>query len=144
MRPIREGETETELSEVWQERAKEAGVTMNRPGWNPNTVPAHVATIHAKERGSDDQFHHAAAKAFWGNGVNLGDLPVLKEIAEEVGLDWAELSQRLDSEQHRNEVFKEYQAAKDLGVGGTPTYLIGGELKFGNLSVEDLKEMMRA
>ena len=62
-------------------------------------------------------------------GVNLGDLPILKEIAEKVGLDWAELSHRLESEQHREAVYQAYQQAKDLGVGGTPIYRIGGELK---------------
>ena len=140
---MREGETETELADVWKDRAKEAGVTMNRPRWNPNTVPAHVATIYAKEQGLDDQFHHAAAKALWEDGVNLGDMTVLKEIAEKVELDWAELAERLGSEQYREEVFQESQAARDLGVGGTPTYRVGGKLKFGNLSVEELEEMIR-
>ena len=143
LRHLREGETETELSDVWKERAREAGVTMNRPRWNPNTVPAHVATMYAKGVGLDNEFHHAAAKALWEEGANLGELPVLKEIAEKVGLDWAELSERLGSVQHRNEVFEESQAARNLGVGGTPTYRVGGELTFGNLSAEDLEELVR-
>ena len=140
LRQLREGETETELSEVWKERSREAGITMRRPRWNPNTVPAHVATMYAKEKELDNEFHHAAAKALWEDGVNLGEMPVLKEIAEKVGLDWAELSQRLSSDLCRDEVFKEHQMAKDLGVGGTPTYRIGGELTFGNLSAEDLEK----
>ncbi len=70
-------------------------------------------------------------------------MPVLKEIAEKVGLDWAELAERLESEQHREEVFQESQAARDLGVGGTPTYRVGEELTFGNLSAEDLEELVR-
>ena len=143
MRPIREGETETELSDVWKERAREAGVTMKRLSWNPNTVPVHVATVYAKGVGLDNEFHHAAAKALWEDGANLGEMPVLKEIAEKVGLDWAELAEKLGSVQFRLEVYKEYQAAKDLGVGGTPTYRVGGELAFGNLSAEDLEELVR-
>lgn len=143
LRTIREGETETELSEVWKERAREAGVTMKRPHWNPNTVPAHVATMYAKRVGLDNEFHHAAARALWEDGANLGEMPVLKEIAEKVGLDWAELAERLGSERHREEVFQESQAARDLGVGGTPTYQVGGELTFGNLSVGDLEELIR-
>ena len=75
LRQIREGETETKLSPAWEERAREAGVTMRRPRWNPNTVPAHIATMYAKEQGLDDEFHHAAAKAFWENGINLGGMP---------------------------------------------------------------------
>ena len=143
LRTIREGETETELSDVWKERAREAGVTMRRPHWNSNTVPAYVATIYAKEQGLDNEFHHAAAKALWEGGANLGEMPVLKGIAEEVGLDWAELAERLGSEQRREEVFQESQAARDLGVGGTPTYRVGGELTFGYLSADDLEELFR-
>ncbi len=84
--------------------------------------------MYAKGVGLDNEFHHAAAKALWEDGANLGEMPVLKEIAEKVGLDWAELAERLESEQHREEVFQESQAARDLGVGGTPTYRVGGEL----------------
>jgi predicted DsbA family dithiol-disulfide isomerase len=116
---------------------------MRRPQWNPNTVPVHLATIYAKEKGLDDQFHHVAAQAFWETGVNLGDLAILKGIAEKVGLDWSELSHRLESEKHREAVYNAHEEAKALGVGGTPTYKIGGELKFGNLSVDDLEEMIR-
>ena len=93
--------------------------------------------------GLDNEFHHAAAKALWEDGANLGEMPVLKEIAEEVGLDWAELAERLGSEGCREEVFKESQTARDLGVGGTPTYRVGGELTFGNLSAEYLEELIR-
>jgi len=79
---------------VWKEWAREAGVTMRRPRWDPNTVPAHVATLYAKQKGLDNEFHHAAGKALWESGANLGEMSVLKEIAEEVGLDWPELSER--------------------------------------------------
>ncbi len=116
---------------------------MRRPRWDPNTVPAHVATLYAKQKGLDNEFHHAAGKALWESGANLGEMSVLKEIAEEVGLDWPELSERLGSDHYREAVYKEYKEAKELGVSGTPTYLIGGELKFGNLSLEELEEMVR-
>ncbi len=67
-------------------------------------------------------------------------MAVLKDIAEASGLDWDELSQILEAGHYRPAVFQEYQAAKDLGVGGTPTYRIaGGEITFGDLSVEDLR-----
>jgi len=47
---------------------------MRRPRWNPNTVPAHVATMYAKGVGLDNEFHHAAAKALWEDGANLGEM----------------------------------------------------------------------
>ena len=135
-----EGETETELSPAAQERAKVAGVVMRRPSWSPNTIPAHEATAYAREKGLDDEFHHAAARAYWERGVDLSDMAVLKEIAEGCGLDWAELSPRLESGHYRQRVLQESQEARDRGVTGTPCYLIGGELIGGDVSLEDLQK----
>jgi predicted DsbA family dithiol-disulfide isomerase len=142
-RPLREGETEAEMSPAWQERARGAGVVMHRPRWSPNTVSAHEVTIYAKEHGRDSEFHHIAARAYWESGANLGDLEVLKGIAEGCGLNWAELSSRLESGHYRQRVYQEYQVARDKGVRGTPTYMIGGEIKFGDLAMEELREMLQ-
>jgi predicted DsbA family dithiol-disulfide isomerase len=131
------------MSPAWQGRAREAGVVMHRPRWSPNTVPAHEVTAYAKEFGRDDEFHHVAARAYWETGANLGDREVLKGIAEACGLDWAALSSRLESGQYRQQVYQEYQAARDKGVRGTPTYMIGGEIKFGDLGVDELREMVQ-
>ena len=146
-RPLREGETETEVSPVWQERAQAAGLIMRRPQTSPSTILAHEATQYAREQGRDDRFHHAAAHAaarvYWEIGADLGDLAVLQKVAQASGLDWAELAPRLESGYYRQRVLQKHQAAKDRGVGGTPTYMVNGELTFGDLSVEDLLELVR-
>jgi predicted DsbA family dithiol-disulfide isomerase len=142
-RPLRDGETETEVSPAWQERAQAAGLVMRRPQLSPSTILAHEATQYAREQGQDDEFHHAAAKAYWETGADLGDLAVLQELTQASGLDWAELAPRLESGYYRQRVLQEYQDAKDRGVGGTPTYMVGGELTFGDLSVEDLLGLVR-
>ena len=142
-RPLREGETQTEVSPAWQERAQAAGLIMRRPQISPSTNLAHEATQYAKEQGRDDQFAHAAAGAYWETGADLGDLAVLQQLAQASGLDWAELAPRLESGYYRQRVLQEYQAAKERGVGGTPTYMVDGELTFGDLSVEDLLGLVR-
>ena len=138
-----EGETETELAPPMQERARNAGIVMRRPQMAPNTNLAHQATAYAKEKGLDGEFHHAAAKAYWETGVNLSDMAVLKVLAEEAGLDWAELEPRLNSGQYRQQVLDESEDAKAMGVGGTPTYMIAGELIPGDVSQEDLASAVR-
>jgi predicted DsbA family dithiol-disulfide isomerase len=79
----------------------------------------------------------------WETGANLGDLAVLRGLAEGCGLNWAELSSRLESGDYRQRVFQEYQTAREKGVRGTPTYMIGGEIKFGDLGEEELREMVQ-
>lgn len=73
---------------------------MRRPRWNPNTVPWHIATVYVREQGLDNEFHHAAARAFWESGINLGEMPAIEDIPEKVGLEWTELSQRLGSDHY--------------------------------------------
>lgn len=138
-----DGETETELSPAAQERARVAGLVMRRPAWSPNTMLVHQATLYAKEKGMDDTFHHAAAKAYWEQGVDLGDINVVRGIADECGLDSGELSARLETGHYRQQVLDEHEQAKGLGVGGTPTYRIADNLLPGDVSLEALKEAVQ-
>ena len=126
------------MTPEWRERARAVGFDMKRPKISPNTNLAHEATTYAKEKGLDNEFHHALASAYWERGADFGQVSVLKQAAEEAGLDWSELSGRLDSGHYRDRVLQLDQDAKDRGVGGTPTYMIGGEVIFGDLSIDDL------
>ena len=143
-RRLFDGETETELNPAMLERAKGVGLVMRRPQWSPNTLRAHEATVYAKEQGKDGQFHHLAAAAYWESGADLNDLDVLKGIVEAAGMDWADLGPRIESGEYRDTVMREYEAAKEKGVAGTPTYLIDGELHRGDVSIDELREAIRS
>ena len=143
-RRLFDGETQTELNPAMQERAKGVGLVMRRPQWSPNTMRAHEATAYAKEKGKDGEFHHLAAQAYWESGADINDLDVLKGIVEAAGMDWADLGPRIESGQYRETVMREYEAAKEKGVGGTPTYLIGGELHGGDVGIDELREAIKS
>lgn len=122
-----------------QARAEGVGLVMRRPKWSPNTKLAHEATMYAKEQGRDGEFHHAIAKGYWEQDVDFGKLSALREAAEQSGLNWAELAPLLESGRYRQQVMDEYAAARERGVGVTPTYMVDGELLVGDVSVEDLR-----
>ena len=143
-RRLFDGDTQTELNPEMQERAKGVNLVMHRPQWSPNTRRAHEATVYAKEQGKDGEFHHLAAQAYWESGADINDLDVLKGIAEASGMDWADLGPRIESGQYRETVMREYEAAKEKGVAGTPAYLIGGELLKGDVSIDDLREAIKS
>jgi predicted DsbA family dithiol-disulfide isomerase len=143
-RRVFDGETETDLNSAMQERARSAGLVMRRPQWAPNTLYVHEATLFAKEQGLDDRFHHVAASAYWEDSADLGSLEVVQTLAEKAGLDWSELSARLESGQYRDTVLESNATARASGIGGTPTYLIGGWRKFGDLGVDELKTIIEA
>ena len=139
---MREGETETEFSPAMQERASGAGLVMRRPHWSPNTSRVHEATAYARDKGLDGEFHHATAKAYWEDGADLSDMDVLKGLADECGIDWAELSERLESGYYTEQVLRDDRFARDHSVNGTPTYQIGEEFTWGDLSIEDLTNLV--
>ena len=143
-RRLFDGETETELAPAMQERAQGAGLIMRRPQWSPNTLYVHEATLYAKEQGLDDRFHHVAAGAYWEESADLGSVDVVKALAEKAGLDVLELGTRLESGHYRDAVLESNETARASGIGGTPTYLIGGWRKFGDLSVDELKSIIEA
>ena len=143
-RRLFDGETQTELNPAMQERAKGVGLVMRRPQWSPNTIRAHEATAYAKDKGKDGEFHHLAAQAYWKSGADINDLDVLKGIVEAAGMDWTDLGPRIESGEYRETVLREYEAAKEKGVGGTPTYLIGGELHGGDVGIDELREAIKS
>jgi len=143
-RRLFDGETETELNDAMKERAKGVNLVMRRPQWSPNTLRAHEATAYAKEQGKDGEFHHLAAQAYWETGADINDLDVLKGIVEAAGMDWGELGPRIESGQYRETVMREYEAAKEKRVTGTPSYMIGGELHGGDVGIEELREAIKS
>ena len=143
-RRLFDDETQTELNPEMQERARGAGLVMSRPQWSPNTLRAHEATVHAKMQGKDGEFHHLASEAYWRSGSDINDLDVLKGIAEAYGMDWSDLGPRIESGEFRTKVMEEYEAAKELGVGGTPTYMIAGELHKGDVGIDELRQAIRS
>jgi predicted DsbA family dithiol-disulfide isomerase len=143
-RRLFDGETETELNPGMQERAQSVGLVMRRPQWSPNTLYVHEATLFAKEQGLDDRFHHVAAASYWEESADLGSIEVVRRLAGEAGLDWSELGPRLESGHYREAVVESNATARASGIGGTPTYLIGGWRKFGDLGVDELKTIIEA
>ena len=138
-----DGETETDLAPAMQERARGVGLVMKRPSVAPNTSLAHQATAYAKEKGLDNEFHHAAAKLYWETGANLGEMAILQQVSQEVGLDWGELEGRLQSGYYLPNVTSDYDDAKAQDVGVVPTYIVNGEYLKGDVSLEDLQAAIR-
>tara|TARA_B100001964_G_C14200918_1_gene585754 strand:- start:589 stop:1125 length:537 start_codon:yes stop_codon:yes gene_type:complete len=143
-RRLNDGETEDELSPAMKERAEGVGLVMRRPKWSPNTMRAHEATAHAKAEGKDGEFHHLLAAVYWGSGFDINDLGVLQGVAQAAGIDWGKLGPRLESGAYRDGVLREYEAAKEKDIGGTPTYMIGGELLKGDVSIDDLRDAIKS
>ncbi len=141
-RQPRPGESGDQLSEPLRTYAEQAGLVMRRSSLIPYTMYSLEATEYAQQHGQFDAFHLAAYKAYWEDGKNLGDLAVIQELALKCGLDWTELSARLESGYYRDTVLTQYQQAINLGIRGIPAFLIGNQLFTGAQPYEIFKLAM--
>jgi predicted DsbA family dithiol-disulfide isomerase len=125
LRQPRDGETADELSEPLRSNAREANLIMRPPSVTPNTGYILEATEYAQQQGKFLEFHHAAYKAYWEDGKDLGDLAVIEALAQEVSLNSAEMMERLENHHHTAAVMEQYQEALQHGIRGIPTFLVG-------------------
>lgn len=116
---------------------------MRRPPKTPNTLYALEATEYAQQQGQFDSFHHAAYKALWADGKDLGDLAVIRDIAEGCGLSWPELGKRLESGYYRDTVLQQFQEARELSIQAIPTFLVGNLLFSGAQPYEVFEMVMK-
>ena len=138
-RQPRPGESGDQLGEPLRTYAEQAGLVMRRSDITPYTMYSLEATEYAQQQGQFDPFHLAAYKAYWEEGKNLGDMTVIRELALECGLDWAELSERLESGYYRETVMAQFQQAVNLGIRGIPAFLVGNQLFTGAQPYEVFK-----
>jgi predicted DsbA family dithiol-disulfide isomerase len=78
----------------------------------------------AKEHGMFDPFHRALFQAYFSEGMDIGNLEVLKQIGHESGLDRDALAQALQTGKYKPRIENMRKEAARLGVNAAPTFII--------------------
>ena len=101
-----------------------------------NSLPAARAAYCAAEQDRFWQFHDAlfAAKEL--------SPAVFTQIAGEFGLGLQKFQACVDSEQSRAAIVKDLDAARQLGVESTPSFIVNGKLIRGALSFADFQKLI--
>lgn len=92
----------------------------------PSTLDAHRLIGWARESGADHAMAEAIFAAYFQRGVDIGDRDALAALAPAAGLDPATVRRRLDGDADAEAVRREAAAAREAGVDGAPTFIIGG------------------
>ncbi len=142
VRQARPGETEDELSDPLRSNARESNLIMRPPKVTPNTLYSLEATEYAQQHGKFMEFHHAAYKAYWEDGQDLGDIEVLGKVATAVDLDAAEMMGQVKSGAYSEAVMNQYQQALQYGIQGIPTFVVGNLLFTGAHPYDVFKSAM--
>ncbi len=89
-----------------------------------NTRLAHEATEYAREHGKANEFHRVVFRKVYADGLDISRWDVLREAAQETGLDADEMQAEVGSGKYKAQVEADVQQAYEMGVSGVPTYVI--------------------
>ncbi len=112
------------------ERAAEVGLDFRMDqALRANTLLAHRVIWLAGQPDSpvaQDAMKERLLRAYFHDGLNIGDPDVLADCAAEVGFDRDEVHEFIASGRGTDEVRAELDVANDNGITAVPTYVING------------------
>ena len=92
----------------------------------PNTTDCHRLILWADKSGNAARMKQRLMDLYFTEGGDLTNLDVLAQAAADVGLERAEMTRLLASEQDVDVVNQQAQAAKEAGIDGVPCFVFGG------------------
>tara|TARA_Y100000588_G_scaffold361336_1_gene422047 strand:+ start:3361 stop:3858 length:498 start_codon:yes stop_codon:yes gene_type:complete len=107
-----------------------------------NTRRAQQLAKWADKQPGGDAIHGALYRAYFVDGINLGDLDRLLEIATSVGLSGVEARKALEYETELRHVTNDWKLAKNHQITAVPTYLSEDRILVGAQSYEVLEELI--
>ncbi len=116
------------------------GVPFARPSRFPRSglLAARVACLASAE--SEPwlpDFVGAVFRANFAEDREIGDTAEVRSILDELGQPGAELVERAQTPENKQRLRDHTQRAIELGIFGAPSFIVGGELFWGNDRLED-------
>jgi predicted DsbA family dithiol-disulfide isomerase len=124
-----------------QELSEDSSLKLNRPSRISNSRLALQIAEFAKEKGRAREYHEAVFRAYWQEGKDIGDRELLFSLAAQVGLGPEELDAYLKSGQAAAEMSRHLQEAREYGIDGVPTFVIGSKMVVGAQPYEVLERV---
>ena len=106
--------------------------------WPGNSLHGARAAVWAEHHGRGDAFIRAAYRAIFGEGSDVADHDVLRDVAAAIGLPPHELEEAIADPALKDELKQRTSAAIEAGVRGVPPLRIGDELVFGDDRLDKL------
>jgi predicted DsbA family dithiol-disulfide isomerase len=136
------------LTSAWRDHvyplAEKMNMPLKKPAIQPRSRLAHEAAKWAGSQGRPAEYTLALFRAFFQFGLDIGDKQVLMNLADEMGLDPAELGRALDSHGFTGDVLGDEEEARRLGIRAVPSFVSNGRiLASGVQTAGRLRELLR-
>ena len=100
-----------------------------------NTIKAHELLHYAKSKGRQLDMKERLLKAYFVDGIHVGRIPELADLAEDIGLDRAEVVSVLEASTFLADVKADVALGAQYGIQGVPFFVIDG--KYGVSGAQD-------
>jgi predicted DsbA family dithiol-disulfide isomerase len=97
----------------------------------------------ADTRPDGEVLHDALYRAYFVDTRNIGDIEVLVEVAESVGLPGAEARKVLEESTFGDAVDEDWKKSRQYGITGVPTFVAGGHGVVGAQPYEAIAHLLR-
>jgi predicted DsbA family dithiol-disulfide isomerase len=120
------------IQRAWQESvlplSQKMGVKMILPDVSPqpHTHLAHEGLLFSKRLNKEKEYAQSVFSSFYQEGKDIGQIEVLRNIAEEIGIDGDAFEKSLLSREYKGEREELLQyASEKAGITAVPTFFIG-------------------
>jgi 2-hydroxychromene-2-carboxylate isomerase len=100
------------------------------------------AALVAQDRSLEEAYNRAVFSAFWAEGIDVNDRARLVGALDAGGLDGDALLAAADETRYGERLAANTETAAERGVFGSPTFIVGDDVFFGNDRLEFLEERL--
>ena len=108
--------------------AGEAGLPIGPRTMTYNSRPAHELGKWAESKGVGAAFHNAVFRAYFVAGNNIGNVPVLVELARSAGLSQQEAQSVIESRAFKDTVDSDWSRSIEVDPDYIPSIMMRGKL----------------
>ena len=96
----------------------------------------------AQKQGAEDVYNRAVFGAFWSEVLDVNDRACMVARLDAAGLNGKALLETADEPEYVGRLEKNTELAAERGVFGSPTFIVGDDLFFGNDRLAFLEERL--
>jgi len=121
--------------------ANRRGLVIRGPQHIFDSSIVHIGMLYAKRQGDFRPYHNIVYERFWRRELDIENPAVVQQVLKEVGIDASGFLDYLAGE-GRQEHDRLRSTAEETGVFGVPSYLVNGELFWGNERLSRVQEKL--
>ncbi len=119
---------------------RKMGIPFVPPPIETEPTLAGVVSLVAEQEGLLAPYIVEVMRKEWAEGRNIGEMEVLLEVGEEIGLGRGLITRAARDKSLLQQMDRNWEEAQAVGVIGVPTFIVGDQIFWGNDRIDFLKE----